>query len=146
MITGEAIVLEARRWLGTPYQHQASLMGVGCDCIGIVSGTGASFKMPEAEAWRADIRFRGYGPTPVPSKLLEACDLYLDRISVAVAALGDILLFTFLREPMHFGIISRSDPRYIIHAYAPIGRVVEHAIDSKWERRIVGAYRYRGKV
>jgi NlpC/P60 family putative phage cell wall peptidase len=32
------ILEEARSWIGTPYQHQASLKGVGCDCIGLVRG------------------------------------------------------------------------------------------------------------
>ena len=34
----EAIVSEARRWIGTPYRHQASLIGVGADCLGLVRG------------------------------------------------------------------------------------------------------------
>ena len=42
------IVCEARRWIGTPYRHQASLKGVGCDCLGLVRGV-----------WRA-----GYGAEP----------------------------------------------------------------------------------
>lgn len=36
--TRSAIVTEARTWIGTPYQHQASLKGVGCDCLGLVRG------------------------------------------------------------------------------------------------------------
>ena len=32
------IVDAARLWLGTPYHHQASLRGVGCDCLGLVRG------------------------------------------------------------------------------------------------------------
>jgi len=34
----DAIVSEAREWLGTPWQHQASLKGVACDCVGLVRG------------------------------------------------------------------------------------------------------------
>jgi NlpC/P60 family putative phage cell wall peptidase len=32
------IIVEARSWIGTPYRHQASLKGVGCDCLGLVRG------------------------------------------------------------------------------------------------------------
>ena len=32
------IVAFARGWIGTPYCHQASLKGVGCDCLGLVRG------------------------------------------------------------------------------------------------------------
>ena len=36
--TRERIIAAARGWLGTPYHHQASLRGVGCDCLGLVRG------------------------------------------------------------------------------------------------------------
>ncbi len=38
IITSSAIVAAARLWLGTPYRHQASLRGVGTDCLGLVRG------------------------------------------------------------------------------------------------------------
>ena len=34
----EAVVKEALSWLGTPYRHQGSRKGVGCDCLGLVMG------------------------------------------------------------------------------------------------------------
>ena len=34
----QAIIAEARTWIGTPYRHQASLKGVGCDCLGLLRG------------------------------------------------------------------------------------------------------------
>jgi NlpC/P60 family putative phage cell wall peptidase len=37
-LTRSQIVGETRDWIGTPYQHQASLKGVGCDCLGLVRG------------------------------------------------------------------------------------------------------------
>ena len=30
--------MAARAWLGTPYRHQASVKGVGADCLGLVRG------------------------------------------------------------------------------------------------------------
>src|SRR5437764_272872 len=38
MVSRATIVAEAESWLGTPYRHQASLKGVGCDCLGLVRG------------------------------------------------------------------------------------------------------------
>jgi NlpC/P60 family putative phage cell wall peptidase len=32
------VVDRARRWIGTPYVHQARRRGVGCDCLGLVLG------------------------------------------------------------------------------------------------------------
>ena len=33
-----AILAECRAWIGTPYRHQASVKGVGCDCLGLLRG------------------------------------------------------------------------------------------------------------
>ena len=32
------VIAIARSWLGTPYHDQASLRGVGCDCLGLARG------------------------------------------------------------------------------------------------------------
>ena len=34
----ERVIAAARGWLGTPYHDQASVKGVGCDCLGLVRG------------------------------------------------------------------------------------------------------------
>ena len=36
--TRDEIVAHARAWIGTPYHHQASRIGVGTDCLGLVRG------------------------------------------------------------------------------------------------------------
>jgi len=46
------IVASARQWLGTPYRHQASLRGVGCDCLGLVRGVWRDLVGPEPEPMR----------------------------------------------------------------------------------------------
>ena len=52
-LTRAAIVGEARAWMGTRYAYQASVKGVGCDCLGLVRGV-----------WRACI---GDEPEVVPA-------------------------------------------------------------------------------
>ena len=44
------IVAAARSWIGTPYLHQASLKGVGCDCLGLVRGVWREVIGDEPEA------------------------------------------------------------------------------------------------
>jgi cell wall-associated NlpC family hydrolase len=41
-LTRDVIVAQARSWLGTPYRHQASLKGVGCDASDSCAEFGAS--------------------------------------------------------------------------------------------------------
>jgi hypothetical protein len=51
------IIAEARSWIGTPYAHQASVKGIGCDCLGLVRGV-----------WRVNGRRRApAGPKPLRS-------------------------------------------------------------------------------
>ena len=38
MPTRDEIVRAARRYIGTPYHHQAALAGAGCDCLGLIRG------------------------------------------------------------------------------------------------------------
>src|ERR1700761_5901826 len=87
----ERIVAEARAWIGTPYRHQASLKGVGCDCLGLVRGV-----------WRA---ICGHEPEPVPpyapdwaeasgrEALAGAAARHLVEIDARQFAPGDVLLF-----------------------------------------------------
>ena len=47
------VVAAARAWIGTPYRHQASAKGVGCDCLGLVRGVYAEIvgRVPEPPAY-----------------------------------------------------------------------------------------------
>ena len=49
LLTPVLIVAAARAWLGTPYHHQASVPGVGCDCVGFLRGVFRDLYMVEAE-------------------------------------------------------------------------------------------------
>lgn len=144
MTTRERIAARARSLIGIPFGHQG-WSRVFIDCIGVVVVVGLEEGIPEAPAWLADQEFKGYSRLPNVQKLLKAGRKYLNPIEHAAAGLGDILLFSFFGEPMHFGIISQEQPRRLmVHAYALVGSVCENGIDQKWQRRIVGAYRYRG--
>lgn len=37
-MTSDEVVALARAWIGTPYVHQASKLGGGCDCLGLIRG------------------------------------------------------------------------------------------------------------
>ena len=56
LTTRSRIVALARAWLGTPYHHQASVRGVGADCVGLVRGIWRELYGSEAEALPAYTR------------------------------------------------------------------------------------------
>ena len=49
------IVRAARGWLGTPYHDQASVKGVGCDCLGLIRGVWREVVGPEPKPVRASV-------------------------------------------------------------------------------------------
>lgn len=137
----QAIVAEARTWIGTPWQHQQSCKGIGCDCIGLISGVGRELGFESAKAFRSDPRFKGYGRTPDTAMIKAAIAEYLDPVDEAQA--GDVLFMNHERQPIphHFGIYAGND--YLIHAYAQARKVTEHRIDDTWRTRIVAAFKFR---
>lgn len=138
MIQRSSIISNARSWLGTPFAHQGRARGRGVDCAGLVIVVGR-----ELGLFAPDFDCTGYGREPHLGLLPSLMDAHMDLLeSRAAAEPGDVLLMTFLREPQHCGILT--DTGTLIHAFAGVGRVVEHGIDLKWARRVVAAYRYRG--
>ncbi len=88
---GERVVVAARGWIGTPYRHQASVKGVGCDCLGLVRGVWREVVGDEPE------RVPPYSPDWAEvvgeETLLEAARRYLVEIALGEARVGDVLLF-----------------------------------------------------
>lgn len=140
----ECLVIEARQWVGTPFKHQASLKGIGCDCIGLIAGVAREMGFKDAERFKNDVRFRGYARTPEPTMLQTAVSEYLEPVDRDTAEPGDIMLFRFKDEPQHFAmLVERGFDRYMVHSYMQARGVVENRIDDKWRGRMVGAYKYR---
>lgn len=140
-MTGDDIVCAARSWVGTPYLHQASVKGAGCDCLGLLRGV-----------WR---EFWGSEPAKVPAytpdwdevareDILEraACRLLILRADNVPCA-GDVLLFRMRSGAVakHVGIYT-GGARFI-HAYSGHG-VVESALTDAWRRRIAGVFVFPG--
>jgi NlpC/P60 family putative phage cell wall peptidase len=130
MITRHAILAEAREWIGTPYRHQASAKGAGCDCLGLVRGVWRAFYGVEPEstpAYTPDWAEREGAET-----LRDAARRHLQEISIEVAAPGDVLLFRMdARSPMKHAAILDEEDR-LIHAYW--GRAVVRSRFAPWWR------------
>jgi NlpC/P60 family putative phage cell wall peptidase len=135
------LIAEARAWIGTPYRHQASLKGVGCDCLGLVRGVWREVIGAEPE------RPPGYTPEWAEAlgqeTLLGAARRHMREIAIGEARAGDVVLFRMaLGAPAkHVGILSDADR--IIHAYW--GRsVCETRLVPWWRRRIAAAFSFPG--
>ncbi len=141
VLSAEAIVAEARRWIGTPYRHQASLCGVGCDCLGLVRGV-----------WRACLGCEPEEPPPYAPDWAEASG----RETLAQAAMrhlvpvpreeyraGDVLLFRYREGCVAKHVAIASSQTQMIHAHDGAS-VCEIAIAPWWRRRLAFAFRFPG--
>ena len=138
----DAVVAEARRWLGTPYCHQASCRGAGTDCLGLMRGLWRTLVGPEPEP------VQPYSPDWAEGagdeRLLEASLRHLHPADGSVRP-GDVLLFRMIaRGPVkHVGILSSGSlmAGRMIHAYSGHA-VCETALSAAWVRRLAGAFRF----
>jgi len=140
-ISRRAIVAEARRWIGTPYQHQASVLGQGVDCLGMVRGVWRGLIGPEPE--KPPPYTPDWAETRGGDDLLDAARRWLREIPVGQARAGDMFLFRMaLGAPAkHVAIVSGADT--IVHAYW--GRsVCETHLVPWWRRRIAAAFSFPG--
>lgn len=143
------VVEEARRWLGTPYRHQASVRGEGADCLGLVRGVWRAVIGPEPEtlpAYSADWAEIGGRET-----LLEAARRWLVEVPPRFRGddslrLGDVLLFRMTPgcAAKHCAIVSSLEGEgRMIHAYW--GRaVVESWMGGWWRKRLVAVFQWPG--
>ena len=137
------IVEAARAWLGTPYHHQASERGVGADCLGLVRGVWRDIYGRNAEDPPAYTR--DWAEASGEETLLGAAARHLDPIGVSQAREGDVVVFR-LRSGLvakHAGILTSA--RTFIHAIEGCP-ACEVALAGWWQRRIAGAFSFRGVI
>ncbi|MDB5569065.1 MAG: NlpC/P60 family protein [Hyphomicrobiales bacterium] len=135
----ELIVAAARRWIGTPYLHQASLIHVGCDCLGLVRGVWREIVGPEPEA------FEPYTPDWAEATGLErlaaAGERHFTPVALNAVAPGDVVLFRWRTEApaKHCAIVT--EPGAMVHAHDGAS-VCEVALSPWWRRRMAFAFSF----
>jgi cell wall-associated NlpC family hydrolase len=166
----KAIVAEAESWIGTPYVHQASRKGVGCDCLGLVRGVWRAVVGPEpepmppyaadwaeaggretllaaAERWLVDVGRSAVGSRQSGIDSGIAAELRGGRAAVCRTAdparPGDVLLFRWKAglPAKHAAIVVA--PGVFVHAHD--GRAVARAaLAPWWQRRLAGVFSFPG--
>lgn len=141
-MTRDAIIAAARTWVGTPYHHQASLKGVGCDCLGLIRGLWRELYGPEPVALPPYTR--DWGDATGSESLMDAGCRHLTRLGeVRAARPGDVLVFRMRDSGVakHAGILVADDR--MVHAQEEVG-VSEVELGRWWRRRLVAAFSFPG--
>jgi NlpC/P60 family putative phage cell wall peptidase len=151
---GGPVVAIARTWIGTPYIHQASLKGIGCDCLGLLRGVWRELRGPEPETpppYAPD-----WSEATGDESLYDALARHLVEIDPRALAIGDIALFRLHKgaPAKHCGIVAlkqrsggapdnvatRNDHMTLIHARAR-RRVSEERLAPFWHTKLAYAFR-----
>jgi NlpC/P60 family putative phage cell wall peptidase len=140
-LTPTVLVSEARSWIGTRYQHQASLKGVGCDCLGLVRGV-----------WRNCIGDEPEAPPPyapdwaearAEESLAQAALRHLVPVALDECGAGHVLLFRWRDGYVAKHAAIASGEGTMIHAHDGAA-VCEVALTPRWRRRLAYAFRFPG--
>ena len=135
----DAVIAAARGWLGTPYHDQASLRGIGCDCLGLARGVWRD--LVGAEPQPIPPYSRDWGETGTREVLADGARAMMIEIPLAEIGPGALVLFRMAPRAIakHVGILTAPDR--FIHAYDRLG-VIEEALTTAWARRIAFAFRF----
>lgn len=141
-MTGDDVVKAATAWIGTPYKHQHSTRGAGCDCLGLVRGVWRDLIGPEPE--KAPPYSPSWGEGSREDVLTKAAMRHLIRVPADKMRHGDVMIFRIMENApaKHCGIYV--EPGQMIHAYQGANSVQKHALVPYWQRRIVGVFRFPG--
>ncbi len=121
----------ARNCIGTPFHHQGRTAGAGLDCIGLIVHAARVAGMDVEDC-------TDYGRNPDGIRLLQALNAHGFEKTEQIQA-GNVLVFRFNRFPQHVALATTATA--MVHAYAPMGSVVETTIGQSWLNRLTGIYR-----
>ncbi len=136
-MTPQAIIIEARSWVGVPFLHQGrSRRGVDCAGLVIVVGRAIGGFPPQWD-------FRNYQRQEHPRQMQRLMDEHLlRRTDGEPERVGDIVVIHPKGSTSwHMGIVIGS---LVVHAYSLEGRVVESPLTSEWVYRRRAVYSYPG--
>ncbi|PHO04028.1 peptidase [Rhodobacteraceae bacterium 4F10] len=136
------VVTLARRWIGTPYVHQAACMGAGCDCLGLIRGIWSELLGHEPEhvpAYSMD-----WSEPQGDERLWRAARRWLIPSPLQEELAGQVLLFRMRDRAVakHLGIAADIGANAsFIHAYSGLA-VTESPLSTAWRRRIVARFKF----
>ena len=135
--SAKKVITAARDWLGTPYHDQASVKGVGCDCLGLARGIWR--EVVGSETLPVPPYSRDWGEAGTSEVLADSAARVMIRIDPTDAGPGAVVLFRMRAGAIvkHIGILTGPDS--FIHSYERLG-VIEEPLTTAWRRRIAFAF------
>ena len=133
----DRVIAAARGWRGTPYHDQASLRGVGCDCLGLARGVWR--EVVGSEPFPIPPYSRDWGESGSREILADGARKMMIEVPVTDATPGTLLLFRMKPRAIAKHVSILTDPNSFIHAYERLG-VIEQPLTAPWQRRVAFAF------
>ena len=134
-MTRAEVIEEARKLIGTPWQHQGRQPGIGIDCAGVI------VHLLRLQGIGYDVA--GYAREP-NGELLSHAKACLVPIARDAYQPADVVIFRLRSEPQHVALITDKGMLHALGRPGPLSRVTEHGLTDQWRRQIVAAYSFPG--
>lgn len=135
-VTAEAVVAQARSWLGTSWRHQGRSPR-GVDCAGLVVLVARTLGLTDHDV-------AGYGRHSGGLTLIDQFRAAMDPLPLPEVRPGDVLLFADAAYPCHCGFrTERHQAPHLLHAHALRRRVIEEPYAGEWPAKARLAFRFR---
>lgn len=131
------VVIEARKWLDVPWQHQGRTIH-GIDCAGLIVKIAHDLKLSEFDT-------RDYGRRAIGHRFLKYFSDNMDEVAVTDLTPGNVMTFRDGIYPCHCGVIAEKNGQpSIIHAHATYGAVREEQFSQEWLDKRIRCFSYKG--
>lgn len=143
LVKTEDIVRITREWIGTPFHHQASLKGVGCDCVGLVRGVYRELygvEPPELTNYSWD-----WGDANGNEDMVIAAYRYLEPVPLDQMGAGHVVLVRWKEKRVAKHSMIMTGDKRAVHAYNR-SPVTEINLNDWWMQRIVYAFAFPQEV
>lgn len=143
MTTRNDIITISRSWLDTPYRDQASLKGVGCDCLGLLRGVFREVNGLDDDPEQVPAYQTTWYDHSGQDELLNAAKRHLVEIPIIKPACVLVFRMKTTVSAKHCAIVTEND--FMIHAYSG-KKVFEVSMGDWWKSKIVGIFDFPGVI
>ena len=141
------IIAAARKYLDTPFQDKGRRKGQGLDCVGLVLAVCDDLGILDKNGEPITrFLYMDYPSQPVGNYVHQRVHQHMIAKAVRAMQPGDVVTMAVPASPCHVGIVGENvNGLTLIHAYGGgPKKCIEHLIDFKWQRRIVGCFSIPG--
>lgn len=142
------IIDKARTWIGTSFKHQGRIKinqnwQGACDCLGLIMGVADEIKAIskfDNKLLKAH-DLVNYDKYPSPNVVYNFLNKHLTQIEDI--KFGAIVVIKISNNLGHLGIIGDHEQGLsLIHAYAPLRKIIEHRLDEYWQSKIFAYFSF----